>query len=154
MSEKHLVCHGATCQCNFGTVPDKLSVKTHTKEYINDAKGTKKLIATDKDIQQPFKKNNFGSCSKLNNNPCKVVVTGWKGFYEKTILANGGKILLEDSKATCSVGGPDCIKIIMHGQVAEVSPSNVKNTTPETMAVLNPVVDLADIQEDDTPDYY
>ena len=154
MSEKHLVCHGAVCQCNFGTVPDKIAVKTHKKEYINDAKGSKKLIATDKDITQPFEKNNFGSCAKLNNNSCKVMVTEWKGFYEKTTLAHGGKILLEDSKATCAIGGPDCIKIIFHGQVAEVTASNTKNTTPETMTALNPLVDKEDIEEDDTPDYY
>ncbi|HEX8268463.1 MAG TPA: DUF4280 domain-containing protein [Flavobacterium sp.] len=153
MSEKHLVCHGAICQCNFGTLPDKLAVKTHKKEYINDSKGAKKLIATDKDIAQPFEKNFFGSCAKLNNNPCKVVVTEWKGFYEKTTLAHGGKILLEDSKATCPIGGPECIKITFHGQVAEVTASNVKNASAESMSALNPLVDTADL-EDESPDYY
>ena len=86
MSEKHLVCHGALCQCNFGTVPDKLMVKTHQKEYINDSSGSAKMIATDKDIAKTFEKNNFGSCAKLNNNPCQVVVTQWSGFYEKVTL--------------------------------------------------------------------
>ena len=154
MSEKHLVCHGALCQCNFGTVPDKLAVNTHQKEYINDAKGSKKRIATDKDIAKTFEKNTFGTCAKLNNAPCQVMVTEWKGFYEKTTLANGGKILLEDSTATCPIGAPGCIKITFHGQVAEVSAANVKNTKPETMAALNPLVDTEDITEDETPDYY
>jgi len=154
MSEKHLVCHGAICQCNFGVMPDKLSVKTHQKEYINDADGSVKLIATDKDIAKPFEKNNFGPCAKLNNNPCQVVVTEWKGYYEKTILANGGKILLEDSTATCAIGGSGCIKITFHGQTAEISNVNANNANTEVMAVLNPMVDSDDVKEDDTPDYY
>lgn len=154
MAEKHLVCHGAVCQCNFGSAPDKLSVNTHQKEYINDADGSQKRIATDKDIAKTFQANTFGTCAKMNNNPCQVTVTQWKGFYEKTTLANGGKILLEDSKATCPIGGPDCIKITFHGQVAEVSATNVKNSKPEVVSALNPLVEPADLQEDNTPDYY
>jgi len=154
MSEKHLVCHGAMCQCNFGTAPDKLVVKSHTKEYINDSDGSEKLIATDKDIAQTFEKNTFGSCSKQNNNPCKAQVAEWKNFYEKTTLEHGGKILLEDSKATCPVGGPDCIKIIFHGQVAEISNANMENTKDETMEALNPLVSADEMKEDDSPDYY
>ena len=154
MSEKHLVCQGAICQCNFGTAPDKLMVKTHKKEYINDADGTQKPIATTKDISKPFEKNLFGNCSKLNNNPCQVNVTEWKGFYDKVTLENGGKILLEDSKATCAVGPPDCIKIIFHGQVAEISGSSVKNAGPDTVAALNPLVDTDEMEDDNLPDYY
>lgn len=154
MSEKHLVCQGAQCQCNFGTAPDKLMVKTHKKEFINDASGAEKMIATDKDIAKTFEKNNFGTCAKLNNNPCQVVVTQWSGFYEKTTLEHGGKILLEDSKATCAIGGPDCIKITFHGQVIQTSGSNVSNTKPETMEALNPLVGAGEMIEDNSPDYY
>lgn len=31
MSEVHLVCQGAICKCQFGTVPDTLKVKTQKK---------------------------------------------------------------------------------------------------------------------------
>ena len=154
MPEKHLVCHGALCQCNFGTAPDKLAIKTHSKEYINDKEGTKKMIASDKDIGKTFEKNNFGNCSKLNNNPCQVAVTEWKGFYEKATLEHGGKLLLEDSKATCAIGGPDCIKITFHGQVSETSGANLSNVEPETMEALNPLVEAQELQEDNSPDYY
>jgi len=65
MSQKHLVCQGALCKCNFGTAPDTLKVKTQSKRYINDAKGSTKLMATDKDIGKTFEKNTFGSCAKL-----------------------------------------------------------------------------------------
>ena len=143
MSEKHLVCQGATCKCNFGTTPDKLKVLTQSKRYINDKDGSKKLTATHKDIGKTFEKNTFGSCAKMNNNPCQAVVTEWSGYYEKiTIEDNGGKALLEDSKATCPVGGKDCITIIDHGQICEVSKQNLQNARPEVLAELCPFVDF------------
>lgn len=154
MEAKHLVCHGALCMCNFGTAPDKLSVKTHEKEFVNDADGSEKMIASTKDINKTFEKNTFGSCSKQNNNPCQATVTEWKGFYEKVTLENEGQILLEDSKATCPVGGPDCIKITFHGQTAQVSKKNAENIEPEVHSLLNPLVDVTEITEEETPDYY
>lgn len=150
MSEKHLVCHGATCQCKFGTTPDKLTVKTQSKRYINDA--SKKLIATHVDIGQTFEKNTFGSCKKMNNNPCQAVVTQWSGYYEKiTLEDNQGKPLLEDNKATCPVGGPDCITIINHGQTAEANAQNVKNADKEVLTELFPFVDL---NEEKIPNHF
>lgn len=154
MGAKHLVCHGALCMCNFGSAPDKLVVNTHSKEFINDADGAEKMIASTKDINKTFEKNTFGSCSKQNNNPCQAVVSEWKGFYEKVTLENSGKILLEDSKATCPIGGPDCIKIEFHGQTAQVSKRNAEKMDPEVHNSLNPLVDLEEITEEETPDYY
>jgi len=143
MSEKHLVCQGATCKCNFGTTPDKLKVLTQSKRYINDKDGSKKLMATDKDISKTFEKNTFGSCAKMNNNPCQAIVTKWSGFYDKiTVDDNGGKALLEDSKATCPIGGKDCIVIIDHGQVCEVSSRNLKNSDPEVLVEICPFFDF------------
>lgn len=143
MSEKHLVCQGALCRCNFGTTPDKLKVLTQNKRYINDKEGSQKLMATHMDIGKTFEKNTFGSCAKLNNNPCQVVVTQWSGFYEKIILQdNNGKALLEDSKATCPIGSPDCITILNHGQTAEASQKNVDNADEEVLAELVPFVNI------------
>lgn len=145
MSEKHLVCQGALCRCNFGTAPDKLKVLTQSQRYINDKSGSQKLMATSKDIGKTFEKNMFGNCSKLNNNPCQVSVTQWSGFYKKiTLEENGGNALLEDSKATCPIGSPDCITIINHGQTAEVSKQNVKNADNEVLAELFPFMDLTE----------
>ncbi|NRS94105.1 hypothetical protein HNQ03_003205 [Chryseobacterium sp. 16F] len=63
MSEKHLVCQGAICQCNYGTTPDKLKVLTQTKRFINDKEGSTKLMATNMDIgASTFEKNTFGPC--------------------------------------------------------------------------------------------
>lgn len=143
MSEKHLVCQGALCRCNFGTTPDKLKVLTQSKRFINDKEGGQKLMATNKDIGKTFEKNMFGNCAKLNNNPCQVSVTQWSGFYKKiTLEENSGNALLEDSKATCPIGAPDCITIINHGQTAEVSQQNVKNADKEVLAEVFPFMDL------------
>lgn len=145
MSEKHLVCQGATCQCKFGTTPDKLAVKTQSQRYINEKDGSKKLLATHVDIGVTFEKNTFGACKKMNNSPCQAVVTQWSGYYDKIILDdNKGKALLEDSKATCPVGGPDCITIINHGQTAEASAQNVKNADKEVLAEMIPFVNFID----------
>ena len=148
MGEKHLVCKGAICQCKFGTTPDKLMVKTQSKRYINDKDAAKKLMATHADLAKTFEKNSFGSCSKLNNNPCQVTVTQWSGYYENiTIEDNNGKALLEDSKATCPIGGTDCISIIDHGQIAELSPQNIKNARPEVLKEIFPFIDIQNENE-------
>ena len=145
MSEKHLVCQGAVCRCNFGTAPDKLKVLTQTQRYINDKEGSKKLMATNKDIGKTFEKNLFGNCSKLNNNPCQVNVTQWSGFYKKiTLEENNGNALLEDSKATCPIRSPDCITIVNHGQTAEVSQKNVKNADKQVLMELFPFTEMGD----------
>lgn len=142
MAEKHLVVQGAMCMCNFGTSPDNLKVLTHEKEYANDRAGSKKLIASTKDIGSTLEKNSFGSCAKQRNNPCVATITKWSGEYDKTVLTNGGKILLEDSKATCPIGGSDCIKIVKHGQTAEMGQQNVEKAKPEVANALNPGVDM------------
>jgi hypothetical protein len=52
-----------------------------------------KLMATHVDIGPTFEKNTFGSCKKMNNNPCQAVVTQWSGYYEKiTLQDNNGKL--------------------------------------------------------------
>lgn len=148
MSEKHLVCHGAICQCQYGTVPDKLAVKTQSKRYINDKEGTEKLMATHVDIGKTFQNNTFGSCAKMNNNPCQVAVTQWKGYYEKiTLEDNNGKALLEDSKATCPIGTPDCISITFHGQTVELSEQNIENADKEVLMELFPFFELEEEEE-------
>ncbi|MCX2451707.1 DUF4280 domain-containing protein [Pedobacter sp. PLR] len=147
MAEKHIVVQGAVCLCNFGTSPDNLKVLTNQKNYANDDNGSKKPIATHKDIGSTFEKNTFGSCSKKNNSPCTAVVTKWADFYEDTLLDNGGKILLESSKATCPVGGADCIKIIKHGQMAEPTAQNFDNANEGVQKTLNPMIAAKDMQE-------
>jgi Domain of unknown function (DUF4280) len=143
MAEKHFVVQGATCVCKFSESPqtDVLKVKTQTKQFANDKDGSKKLIATDKEIGQTLEKNTFGKCTlqptNSGNLPCQAVITKWSGMYEKVVFEeNKGKILLEDSKATCPIGGPDCITIKKHGQTAEISKQNAKNADEEVLCQL------------------
>lgn len=152
MAEKHFVVQGASCQCNFSVEPkiDILKVKTHSKHFANDKEAKDKLIATDKEIGQTLEKNTFGKCKKQPNGsgdylPCKATITKWSGFYEKVTLSNQGKILLEDSKATCPMGGPDCIVIKDHGQTSEVAKQNIENSNPEVLCEILPGVNFEDL---------
>ncbi|KAF2326129.1 DUF4280 domain-containing protein [Flavobacterium nitrogenifigens] len=143
MSKIHLVCQGATCKCQFGTTTDILKVKTQSKRFINDHEGESKLTATHKDLGQTFEKNTFGSCAKMNNNACKPAIIKWEGYYDKiTLKDNGGKPLLENSKATCAVAGSACVEIINHGQITEVSKQNIQNCDEEVIKVINPALSL------------
>lgn len=146
MSEKYIVVQGADCKCKFSVEPliDKLVVKTQEKDFANDKEASKKLIATDKELGQTLEKNTFGKC-KLQPTPggylpCQAVITKWNDFYEPVIMSNGGKILLEDSKATCPIGGPDCISIDKNGQKTEASAQNAQNANEEVQSQLNPLI--------------
>ncbi|UZT96410.1 DUF4280 domain-containing protein [Chryseobacterium fluminis] len=143
MSLKQKVVQGALCQCQFGTTPDKLKVLTQQKYFINDFNGSSKLAATHKDIGLTFEKNTFGSCKKMNNSPCTASVTEWSGYYEKEKYSPpDGFILLEDSKATCPIGGKDCISILKTGQIGEPSESSIQNGDEELQSHINPVLNL------------
>lgn len=146
MSNKHLVCQGAILTCKYGTTPDKLKVNTQTKHYINEKNPKEKLTATHMDIGQTLEQNSFGLC-KLQPlpgggyKPCQAVITQWSGFYEKvTLKQNNGHPLLEDSKATCPIGGPDCISIIDHGQIAQPTQQNIENADEEALTELMPFI--------------
>lgn len=150
MASKRLVVHQAICMCNFGAVPDKLNVLTNTKEYANDPQGSKKAIAGTKDIGSTFQAGTFGACAKQQGSACKSTITQWSGFYKQVQLSNGGFPILEDSKATCPIGGSDCITIVFHGQTDELTAQNVKNAEPEVSKNLNPAVNMTmDLEEDE-----
>ena len=154
MSEKHLVCHGAICKCKFGTTPDKLTVKSQKKTSINEPDGSQQLLATDKEIgASTFEKNTFGPCKQQplpggGYKPCQTVVTQWSKPYDQiTLEENKGKALLEDSKATCPIGGLDCIEITHHGQKAKPGNQQVKDADADRMKAINPLLNLEAIQE-------
>lgn len=147
MADKHLVCQGATCECKYGNAPDKLKVKTQKKTFINDPDGSEKLMATHKDIGQTFEKNTFGPCKQQplpggGYKPCQAQVTKWSGFYDKiTLDENGGKALMESSKATCPIGGSDCITITDHGQKPKPAQQQARKADKTATNQLNPAVD-------------
>lgn len=148
MAKKHLVVHGALCSCRFGTLPDTLCVRSHSREFANDRGGMEKRIASTKETgPATFERNSFGTCAKLNNSPCKVVVQAWKNFYPGMTLYHGGKVLTEDSKAVCPAGGSACISILWHGQAAELSASQLQKSDKQSCATLNPLLDMEEMQQ-------
>ena len=154
MAQKHLVCQGAICQCQFGNAPDKLKVLTQTKAFINEKEPQEKLVATTADVGATFEKNTFGLCQMQplpggGYKPCQAMVTQWSGAYENvTYEENNGHPLLEDSKATCPIGGKDCISIINHGQVAEITNRNLHSADPIKMDMINPFMDFGKFVND------
>jgi hypothetical protein len=154
MAEKHVVVQGATCVCKHSETPktDVLKVKTHTKHYANDKEGSNKLIATTKEIGQTLEANTFGKCKLQpmgsSYKPCQAVITVWEDFYEEVTLSNQGNILLENSKATCPIGGPGCITIKDHGQRAEASQQNFKNANKDVHKQINPLVNPEEMYKD------
>ncbi len=139
-----LVCAGATCKCQFGDKEATLEVTTSPDHYVNDSNGESKLTASTKDIGTPFKEKTFGKCSKQGNPPppCKPDITKWEGFYDKVTLKNGGKILLDSSKAICSISGAPSIEITYHGQNQETTSEDVAEIESEEMNIINPMMDL------------
>lgn len=152
MSEKHIIVQGAACKCNLSedsSMTDKIKVKSQTKHFANDKEGSEKLIATTRDIGATLEKNTFGKCQNqpAGNSflPCMVDITEWKNFYDKISLSNQGKILLEDSKATCKKGVPNCIEIINHGQIAEPVKQNFENANPDIQNKINPILSVQEL---------
>ena len=136
MPKKHLVCHGALCKCQFGTAPDKLTVLSQKKIYINDEKSSEKLVATTMELGPTFEKKTFGTCA-MTNSACVPNITLWDGFYDKVTLPNQGNPLLEDSKGTCAIGGTPCVEILFHGQVAQVTPANEESADEQVAPLIN-----------------
>ncbi|WP_326983153.1 DUF4280 domain-containing protein [Chryseobacterium sp. MYb264] len=148
MALKEKIVQGAICSCMFGKTTDRLKVLTHNKYYLNDHQGKSKLAATHKDIGTTFEKNSFGNCSKMNNNPCTASVTSWSNYYEKVLYdPPKGYILTEDSKATCPIGGKDCISILRSGQTAEPSKQNFNNADEELLQHILPVVNMKNFEK-------
>lgn len=149
MSEKHIVVHGAICECQQGFVPDMLDVTSHQYEYANDKNGSKKLIGTTLELGAPFKNKTFGQCklqpTGSSYKPCQPMITGWDGAYEDVTLKNGGKILVENSKAICAIAGSGVVKITNHGQISQPSQQNMNNADEDRQAQLNPMVNVNEV---------
>jgi hypothetical protein len=124
-------------------MPDKIISVSEHRQYVNDPDGEKKMIVSTMDIGQPFQKKSFGNC-KLQPTPggyktCQSQITEWTDFYEKVTLDNGGNPILENSKATCPIGGAPCISITFHGQTAETTEEQEEKADNEVMDQINPL---------------
>lgn len=155
MSRKYVVVNGASVQCKFAEISnttDILKVKTQNKHFANDKDADKKLIASTKEIGQTLEKNTFGNCklqpTGSSYKPCQAVIQQWSGFYKKITLSNQGNILTEESKATCPIGGPECISIANHGQIIEQGKQNAMNVKKHLSNQINPLVNIHKFQND------
>lgn len=139
MSDKHLVCKGATVYCsksmmnnNPGTaIP--LTITSNTLVVLNGGK----VAATDKDCTPA--NMCFGSCNTGTPPPPCVANVQWAKVYEGAEVTEAGmKFLTEESEATCMTFGGK-VKIAFHGQVANPQPEELDEVSPEVMAAILPV---------------
>jgi muramidase (phage lysozyme)/plastocyanin len=139
-SAELLVCDGAKCTCDKAVDPSPKSLKvlSHHKYVIND-NGESKLLATNKENALP--NLNFGQCKVPNPNypvPCTAKLE-WKDYYDHVELPGGAYVLTEKSTAKCTAKG-GTIKIVQHGQQAEVSTAEVEKANAGAWAADGPLV--------------
>jgi len=135
-----LVCHNAKCTCDqaVDASPKPLKVLSHNKYFIND-NGESKLIATTKENALP--NLNFGKCKVPNPNnpsPCTAKLQ-WKDYYDHVELPGGAYVLTDKSTAVCTAKGGN-IKIVQHGQQANITTEEVEKANAGGWAVNGPLV--------------
>ena len=140
MSDKHLVCKGATVYCSKSIVnnsPGTAIPSTITSNTLVELDGGK-VAATDKDCTPA--NMCFGNCNTGTNPPPPCVANvQWSKFYEGAEVTEAGmKLLTEESEATCMAFGGK-VKIAFHGQVANPQPEEPGEVSPEVMAGILPV---------------
>jgi hypothetical protein len=94
---QELVCNGAVCRCDKGTLPSGLQVTSNQSVYLQD-----KLVATTQD--KTFLP--FGACMLKNNTPCTPALLLWQDAFELVeVLGPLSHPLLEKSTIRCAIGG-------------------------------------------------
>lgn len=140
MSDKHLVCKGATVYCSKSMMNNNpgaaipLTITSNTLVVLNGGKAA----ATDKDCTPA--NMCFGNCNTGTNPPPPCVANvQWSKFYEGAEVTEAGlKLLTEESEATCMTFGGK-VKIAFHGQIANPQPEEQDEVSPEVMAAILPV---------------
>lgn len=157
MSDKHLVCKGATVYCSKSMVNNSpgtaipLTITSNTLVELNGGK----VAATDKDCTPA--NMCFGNCNTGTNPPPPCVANvQWSKYYEDAEVTKAGlKFLTEESEATCMAFGGK-VKIAFHGQVANPQPEEQDEVSPEVMVGILPVNPTLEnnesIKEDSTED--
>ena len=94
---QELVCSGALCRCDKGTLPSPLQVTSQQSNYLQG-----KLLATTQD--KTFLP--FGTCAVKNNTPCVPVLLLWQDAFELVEIDTPlSHPLLEKSTIRCAIGG-------------------------------------------------
>lgn len=133
--------------CDKGTKFPQFKVSSHKKLYINDKDGVDDYLAvTENDLQFNPPAVPFGNCSVKNGQPCSFAPAGkWKKFY-KDVKVMDNALLTEISELQCSIGGK--IKIMDHGQKAQLSKQNFENADAKVHSYINPLVDLDEFTDE------
>lgn len=107
-TDQELVCSGALCHCDKGTVPSPLQVSSNQSIWLQD-----KLVATN--LDKTFVP--FGTCALKNNQPCVPALLLWQDLFELVeVLTPGCHPLLEKSTIMCALGGK--VSIVRTLQIA------------------------------------
>ncbi|MCS3532584.1 PAAR-like protein [Chryseobacterium sp. JUb7] len=132
--------------CDKGTKFPQFKVSSHKKHYLNNESNSDDFLAvTENDLQFNPPAVPFGNCSLKNNQPCSFAPVGkWTKFY-KDVKVLDNALLTEISELQCAIGGK--IKIMDHGQRAQLSKQNFKNADARVHSYINPLVDLRMLNE-------
>jgi hypothetical protein len=102
---QELVCNGAVCRCDKGTLPSLLQVTSQQSNYLQG-----RLVAATQD--KTFLP--FGTCLLKNNMPCTPMLLQWQDAFELVEVASpGNHPLLEKSTIRCATGGQVSIMLTM-----------------------------------------
>lgn len=94
---QELVCNGAICRCDKGTLPSALQVVSPHNSYLQG-----KLVATT--LDKTFLP--FGTCALRYNTPCTPALLVWQDAFELVEVNQSGRHpLLEKSTIMCAIGG-------------------------------------------------
>lgn len=94
---QELVCAGALCRCDKGTVPSPLQVNSQRFAHLQG-----KPVATS--LDKTFAP--FGTCALKNNQPCVPALLLWEKTFELVALDPAGSHpLLDKSTIKCALGG-------------------------------------------------
>lgn len=140
-----MVCQGAKCTCDLAADPSpkELKVLSHRKYVINEGSNSK-LIATTK--ENALVNLNFQKCKAPDPSkpqPCTAKLQ-WKDFYDHVELPEGAFVLTEKSTAICTAKGGN-IKIVQHGQQAEVTAQELENANAAAWASTSPLIKEPDV---------
>ena len=113
MEEKYAV-DGAVCMCSFGTAPGRMKVIDQQFAHING----QSLAGTSMNLGFAFYPPGFAVCrASWPPKPCAANVVQWSNTFTKVKVNRIATLLTDQSKATCALGGTDCISFMYHGQI-------------------------------------
>ena len=144
---KHFVIQKGKAICDKGTSFPNFKVTSHKKHYWNNADGSEDYLAvTEDDLQFNPIAVSFGNCSLKNGQPCSFAPAGkWQKPYDK-VKVMGKSCLTEISELQCGVGGK--IKVLNHGQTAEITKHHFKNADVELLSHIMPFFDFREFVDD------